>query len=64
MANIKDLLMVVEREKIKLPNDFWDFWSYYFKNPQLQGDIQRNFPYYIEYLRLWNRIVELARKLK
>lgn len=55
------------REKgIKIPEDFWKFWSYYFNSStDKQKELEDSFPYYQEYNKLLmkiNNLIEMESK--
>lgn len=62
--NFTDLMHIVNKEEIKVPDDFWDFWHFYFDNPDKQVEIASNFGDFAEYSRLWNHLVMVSRKDK
>lgn len=64
MALREDLshVEVTEIDGVKLPADFWEFWSYYYRYPQHQGQIERAFADFPLYFRLLQKVNNLKKR--
>lgn len=64
MPNFPDIIRAANKEEIKVPEDFWDFWQFFWTHKEKQVEIARNFGDFGEYQRLWSYLVLSSRKYK
>jgi hypothetical protein len=55
---MNNLVDIASQEQIKLPRHFWNFWYYYWNDPEMTEKLSKS-TLYEQHVKLWNKLVFL-----